>query len=78
MEESIDEDDEMKESVKELKGRMKLAMRQVIETDERFVAAINAFFGESLIDFMFVLVHDFFHHDYVGESVDNEQVWFVD
>jgi len=57
---------------------MKEMMRDVVANDERFVAAVNTFFGASFLDSLWVLIYDFFHHDYVGDKLGDDQKWYVD
>ena len=71
-------DEEMKASVLELKEKMKSMMREAISIDERLRNAIIKFFGESFLDSLWVLIYDFFNHDYVGHKLGENQVWFVD
>lgn len=71
-------DEEMKASVLELKEKMKDMMREAISTDERLRNSIIRFFGESFLDSLWVLIYDFYNHDYVGRALEEDQVWFVD
>jgi len=76
--EAITNDEEMQSSVLELKEKMKSMMQEAISTDERLRNAIINFFGESFLDALWVMIYDFFNHDYVGQKLKDDQLWFVD
>jgi hypothetical protein len=75
---SLDENEDLKASIKALKEKMKSMMKEVVDNDQRFVTAVSTNFGSDFLDFMWVLIYEFFHHDFVGEKIDADQVWYVD
>jgi hypothetical protein len=78
LETKILEDEDFKTSIKVLTEKMKKMTREVVAEDSRFVAAVKMYFGDSFLDDMWVLIKDWFNHDYVGKMLPEEQVWFVD
>ena len=71
-------DEDMKTSVLELEETMKVMMREVISRDERLRKAILTYYGESFLDTVWIQIHDFFNHDYVGHRLEDDQSWVVD
>jgi hypothetical protein len=75
---AIVENEQFQESLEALKKKMKELMTNAVQNDERLVAAINVFWGASFAEHLWVLIQDFFTHDLLGETLQNDQVWFVD
>lgn len=76
--ETLVENEELKASIKGLKEKMKAMMKDVVDNDQRFVAGVTTNFGPDFLATIWVLIYEFFHHDYVGEKIEPEQVWYVD
>lgn len=74
----MQENEEFKASMKELREKMKVVTAELMKVDDRFVEAVKANFGVSFLDDIWVLIQDWFHHDYLGEKLNDEQVWYVD
>ena len=75
---SLKENEEFKASIKMLKEKMKDMMKEVVDNDQKFVAAVTTNLGSDFLDYVWVLIYEFFHHDYVGEKIEADQVWYVD
>jgi hypothetical protein len=73
----MQENEEFKASVKGLREKMKVMTAEVIKEDERFVGSVKNYFGASFLDDIWVLIQDWFNHDFLGTKLD-EQVWYVD
>ncbi|TVY20878.1 hypothetical protein LARI1_G001539 [Lachnellula arida] len=65
-------------SLKALSEQMKNMVREVVQSDERFHAAIKTYWGESFAEDLWVLIKDFFSHNIQGQELEKEQVWFID
>jgi hypothetical protein len=76
--EVILEDEEFKASKETLRKHMREMMAKVVAEDSRFVDAVNAYIGKDYIEYVWVLIQDWFNHDYTGEQINDEQVWYVD
>ena len=74
----MEENEEFKDSVKGLREKMKVITAEIISKDERFVAAIKTYFGSSVLEDIWVLIQDFFNHDFMMTDVVEEQLWYVD
>jgi len=51
---------------------------KAITTDEKFAATVTRYWGQLFLEHMWVLLRDWFYHDFKGERLGEEQVWFVD
>jgi hypothetical protein len=71
------ENEQFQESLDALNEKMKALMANAVQ-DERLVAAINVFWGVSFVEHLWVFIRDFFTHDLLGETLLDDQVWFVD
>ncbi|KAG0651411.1 hypothetical protein D0Z07_1659 [Hyphodiscus hymeniophilus] len=78
LKERMQENEEFKASIKNLRKKMKAMTASVADVDERFVQAVKNFFGPSLVGDVWVLIQDWFNHGYLGEKVDDEQSWYID
>ena len=74
----MQENEEFKASIKGLRETMKAMTAEVIKEDGRFVDAVKTYFGASFLEDVWVLIQDWFNHDYLGKKVNDEQVWYVD
>lgn len=77
LEKKMLEDEEYKAVRAELKQYFIDITQAVIDVDERFVKAVNTHMGD-VLGSVWVKVREWFREDYIGERVDDEQVWFVD
>jgi hypothetical protein len=57
---------------------MKDMIIEMVAVDGQFVDAVNTFFGEPSVEYVWVLIRNWFRHGYIGTELDAEQVWFVD
>jgi hypothetical protein len=78
LDQKMSEDEEFKASLEALKQKMKDMIVEVIAEDERFVRAVKTCLGESFLEYVWVLIRNYFRHGYVGTKLGPEQVWFVD
>jgi hypothetical protein len=78
LDQKMSEDEEFKASLEALKQKMKDMIVEVIAEDERFVRAVKTCLRESFLEYVWVLIRNYFRHGYVGTKLGPEQVWFVD
>jgi hypothetical protein len=78
LEKKIEENEDFKSSVKALREKMKVMTGENIRQDSRLVDAIKTYFGASYLDDIWVLIQDFFNHDFVMMKLPDEQIWYVD
>ena len=57
-------------SLKTLREQIKDMMREVVQSDDKFLAAISTYWGASFAEHLWVLVKDFFSHDLLGQKVE--------
>jgi hypothetical protein len=74
----LQENEEFQASIKVLREKMKDMTAEVIKEDARFVEAVKANFGESLLEDIWFLIQDWFNHGYVGRRLSEDQIWYVD
>ena len=74
----MQESEEFKDSIKGLREKMRTMTAEVLKKDERLVNAVKKYFGASFLEDIWVLIQDFFNHDYLGVKMDDEQLWFID
>ena len=74
----MEEDEEFKASVKVLRERMKAMTAEAMKEDERFVNAVNTHFGVSFLEDIWVLIQDYFNHAFLGQKLEDEQLWHID
>ncbi|KAI9641931.1 hypothetical protein NHQ30_009800 [Ciborinia camelliae] len=77
LEQMMLEDEEYNAVRAELKQYFIDITQVVIDVDERFVKAVKTHMGD-VVESVWVKVREWFREDYIGERVDDEQVWFVD
>ena len=70
--------EEFKNSVKALKQEMRNIMRDAMDEDPRFAAAVDKAFGSHMRDHVWILIHDWLHHDIIGTRIPEDQAWIVD
>lgn len=73
----MENSEEIKSSLAELKRKMQHMVQEVAAGDKKFMAGMKSF-EEVPLESAWVWIRDFFHHDYVGEKIGEGQVWFVD
>lgn len=71
-------DDEFVASVKQLEQKMQDTIRELVNKDQRFVDAVRDYWTEKHLEYLWVAIGDYFHHNYTGNSTNPEQVWYVD
>ena len=74
----MQQNEEFKTSIKGLREKMKVMTTEVIKGDERFVESVKTYFGASFLEDIWVLIQDWFNHDFLGIQVPDEQFWYVD
>ena len=74
----MQQNEEFKTSIKGLREKMKVMTTEVIKGDERFVESVKTYFGASFLGDIWVLIQDWFNHDFLGIQVPDEQFWYVD
>jgi hypothetical protein len=74
----MNQSDAFKSSIEQLKQKMQGAVMKAITTDEKFGATVTRYWGQLFLQHMWVLLRDWFYHDFKGERLGEEQVWFVD
>jgi hypothetical protein len=77
LETAMENSEAFKNSVKEIREKMKRMVEELAAEDEKFAEAVQSS-GEVNIDSVWVWIYDFVVDDYVGEKIGEEQVWFVD
>lgn len=74
---NLQESDEFDASMKGLREEMKVITAQVINEDTRFVNAVKTYLGASYLESIWVLIQDWFNHDYYAVQVSDHQVWYI-
>jgi hypothetical protein len=75
---NMQESEEFKASMKGLRERMKVMTADLMKEDGRLVKAVKDHFGESFLEDIWVLIQDWFNHDYTADKVADDQIWYVD
>lgn len=78
LKDKMQEDEVFKASVKRLREKMKVITADIISHDERFVEAVKTYLGSSFLESIWVLIQDWFNHDFLATKITDEQVWYVD
>ncbi|KUJ23592.1 uncharacterized protein LY89DRAFT_680318 [Mollisia scopiformis] len=65
-------------STASVKGKVQEKLAQAVAEDEEFVRLINKFWDESYQRDFWVVIRNFFHHDYVGKRTGEQQQWWID
>jgi hypothetical protein len=74
---AIAESRELETSVRQLQERMQWMIEEVAAKDSQFVRVVQEA-GEVRLDSIWRWIYDFVAHDYVGEMIGEDQVWYVD
>jgi len=76
--ERMKEDEGFKASLETVRQMFKDTMSEVISHDERFTKAVQTYYTKDTIDYVWVMIPDWSDNDYLGEALEDDQVWFVD
>jgi hypothetical protein len=76
--ERMKEDEEFKTSIDRVRQMFKDAIGEVTSHDKRFTTAVETYIEKGLLEYIWVMIPDRFNKDYLGEALEDDQVWFVD
>ncbi|CZR51503.1 uncharacterized protein PAC_01380 [Phialocephala subalpina] len=65
-------------STASVKEKIKEELARAVGDDEKFRTLIDTYWGVSYREDFWVVVRNFFHHDYVGKRTGDEQAWYID
>lgn len=65
-------------STASVKEKIKEELAQAVLDDEKFRTLIDTYWGVAYRENFWVVIRNFFHHDYLGKRTGDEQIWYID
>jgi hypothetical protein len=72
------ESEQYKTLLNGLKGKMKDLMAEALLRNPALGEAVDVFWGSELRDMIWVLIGDWYYHDFVATRMPEGQVWYID
>jgi hypothetical protein len=72
------ENEEYKVVLREVEQRMKDMMEIALERDEALKIGMRRTWGDDIDEYLWVAIGDWFNHAFLGERLEEDQVWIVD
>ncbi len=72
------DDEEHKVALKAVEQRMKDMMAEALAEDEELKTGIRRLWGDDVDEYLWVFIGDWFNHAFLGDRLEEDQVWIVD
>jgi hypothetical protein len=72
------ESEQYKVAIAAVKEEMKRSMKQALEKSQRLVDAIIKYIDDDILDYIWVMIGDWYNADIIGEMLPVDQTWYVD